>query len=83
MHLDNCKFFLMCVVVFNHCFQDYFEHVLDPATGRGWCGSDASWFFRFARGAYLYLSRSSPASWDASASRACPLVRWRTSSTQW
>ena len=55
-HLDNCKFFLMCVVVFNHCFQDYFEHVLDPATGREWCGSDASWFFRFARGAYLYLN---------------------------
>lgn len=55
-HLDNCKFFLMCVVVFNHCFQDYFEHVLDPTTGREWCGSDASWFFRFARGAYLYLN---------------------------
>ena len=39
-HLDNCKFFLMCAVVFNHCFQDYFEYVLDPTTGREWCARD-------------------------------------------
>jgi len=68
-HLDNCKFFLMCAVVFNHCFQDYFEYVLDPTTGREWCARDPPFFFRgagasappaalfsVARGAYLYLN---------------------------
>jgi hypothetical protein len=31
-HLDNCKFFLMLAVIFNHCFQDFFDVVLDPTT---------------------------------------------------
>ena len=63
-HLDNCKFFLMCVVVYNHCIQDFFKF-LDPATGRAWCAPDspATMAFggsvdltRVARGFYLYLN---------------------------
>lgn len=63
-HLDNCKFFLMCVVVYNHCIQDFFKF-LDPATGRAWCAPDspATMAFggsvdlvRVARGLYLYLN---------------------------
>lgn len=57
-HLDNCKFFLMLVVVFNHCLQDFLDVVLDPATGRRWCQADpiAPGFYRFVRGVYLYLN---------------------------
>lgn len=63
-HLDNCKFFLMCVVVYNHCIQDFFRS-LDPATGRGWCEPDSTDtmafggsvdLMRLARGFYLYLN---------------------------
>lgn len=54
----------MCVVVYNHCIQDFFKF-LDPATGRAWCAPDspATMAFggsvdltRVARGFYLYLN---------------------------
>ena len=57
-HLDNCKFFLMLVVVFNHCLQDFLDVVLDPTTKRQWCETDdvAPGFYQFIRGVYLYLN---------------------------
>jgi fucose 4-O-acetylase-like acetyltransferase len=63
-HLDNCKFWLMCAVVMNHCFQDFFK-VLDPDSGRGWCGRDSYStrafgyrvdLLRLGRGFYMYLN---------------------------
>ena len=54
----------MCVVVYNHCIQDFFKF-LDPATGRGWCAPDSPSTMAFggsvdlvrvARGLYLYLN---------------------------
>ena len=60
-HLDNCKFWLMCAVVFNHCFQDFFKSVLDrEAGGRPWCQPDVArdpiGAYALARGAYMYLN---------------------------
>ena len=60
-HLDNCKFWLMCAVVANHCFQDFFKSVLDrEAGGRPWCQPDVArdpiGAYALARGAYMYLN---------------------------
>ena len=60
-HLDNCKFWLMCAVVFNHAFQDFFKSVLDKeAGGRPWCQPDVApdrfGVYALARGTYMYLN---------------------------
>ena len=60
-HLDNCKFWLMCAVVFNHAFQDFFKSVLDKeAGGRPWCQPDVVpdrfGVYALARGTYMYLN---------------------------
>lgn len=60
-HLDNCKFWLMCAVVFNHSFQDFFKSVLDKeAGGRPWCQPDVVpdrfGVYALARGTYMYLN---------------------------
>jgi|AntAceMinimDraft_1070359.scaffolds.fasta_scaffold58962_1 fucose 4-O-acetylase-like acetyltransferase len=61
-HLDNCKFFLMLVVVGNHCVQDFLYVVLDTHTGRRWCQQDpvapglVLYLVQLLRGVYLYLN---------------------------
>ena len=65
VHLDNCKFFLMCVVVYNHCFQDFLKVLEGGDSARGWCERDPYTtrafgykvdLLRLGRGFYLYLN---------------------------